>query len=392
MKIQEALGIPDNFTQCAREVKKAVVASIGDLKTTHSNFKTNIKDLDMRIVSDSKKIIINEINLLVSIKDKKIPSNNPPCKITGTSVTGKDVFVDGRSVSTASPNILDLTFQVTLDSSRCSQQDLQNCFKNHPLIEFTHELKHKFDLVARSSMLAKNMAQYQSLTNSLKNRDDLTSFRPFFEFLIRSYFSNNIEMSVRAVEIKVQMEEENVTKANFYKFLFDTKSFQFIRSCRDYSFRQFIGSIKSNLDDVQQILSNRSLNNLNEQEQIKELLKLFHRHLINALEESMVRLLSVEEHRYSIPSAEFSKNENKIDFFEKFKKEANKFVGREEEFFKKACKQISEQGLKAFKKIAKLYALAESLDEDCQGYGFTVTEEEEDFQLTFAEYFRRSFE
>jgi len=359
--ITEALGVPDNILNTAKEVYDMVAVNLKSIDEKEDEYTfTNYPNY---ILGDKKKIKIDEIELTVKVEEFSKHKGKPEILSMGM---GQEFHFDRdvkfkRSVPSTKAEI-HITFGV---GDEWEPYELYSVFtkdKNKHLPSIAHELKHKYDKQAKELDLVGRDAEYQT-TQRYGNYGIPAIDHKFMRYL---YYSHMTENLVRPVEIASEMEYENITKSQFYQFLTHNRVYQELQEIKNFTFEKFINMIHKSMDRVDALLNYANINykNMSDGEKIQEVLELVYINLVNnkmdifmdmtrnkreEFEDMLKQMMGIDVNPMS---GEIS------DVRNKFFNYISKFKDKPTDFFKSEIENMSYVANKLLKKISKLYAMA----------------------------------
>ena len=347
--LSEAVGVPKNIIPVAKEVHSLLTFFVKQIPNPLKKYSEAYKDQNFVITSenDSKQTTINQVKFCYSPFVKSQPRKDI-CSCIGISIAKEQRIEGNRIVYVGEKNCLAITIHTEICSYDCSQDQLENCILEYCTVPvIAHELKHKFDTDAQNSIEFKQFLEYQAKARTLMSNSDILFIKAFHDFLFKSYFVSDIESSVHAVELAAEMSEKKIKKVEFYKFFKSSTIYRQLQDCRNYTFVSFTSKLHNEQDQIDNLLEINGINaDLPEQQKVEEAIKLFTEELLNASEDYISAIAHDDKDQ-----KQFIK-----DFANKLKvHSADPFA-----YFKKACDEIAVKGEKVFKKIAKIYSLAES--------------------------------
>lgn len=181
-------------------------------------------------------------------------------------------------------------------------------------------------------------------------KSDILFIDAFVDFLTKSQFVCDYEKSVYATEVAAEMWMKDIKKKEFYEFYASTNVYKNLKECRNYSWEVFQNNLLKDQTKIDSLLALNGLcpESLSDEAKIKKSIKLF------ALE------LSVASEDFIYFFAHY--DDGKRQFLSTL---MFAFMFQEKEpvsYFKKECRNISIRGEQIFKKVSKVYALAENYD------------------------------
>ena len=359
--ITEALGVPDNILNTAKEVYDMVAVNLKSIDEKEDEYTfTNYPNY---ILGDKKKIKIDEIELTVKVEEFSKHKGKPEILSMGMEQEfhfDRDVKFK-RSVPSTNAEI-HITFGVGDEWEPCELYSVFTKDKNKHLPSIAHELKHKYDKQAKELDLIGRDAEYQT-TQRYGNYGIPAIDHKFMRYL---YYSHMTENLVRPVEIASEMEYENITKSQFYQFLTHNRVYQELQEIKNFTFEKFINMIHKSMDRVDVLLDyvNIDYKNMSDSKKIQEVLELVYINLVNnkmdifmdmtrnkreEFEDMLKQMMGIGVNPMS---GEIS------DVRNKFFNYISKFKDKPTDFFKSEIENMSYVANKLLKKISKLYAMA----------------------------------
>lgn len=359
--IKEALGVPDNVINIAKEVFDMVATNLKSIDEKEDEYTfNNYPNYEM---GDKKKIVIDEIELTVNVENFPEHKGRPEILSMGMGQQfhfDRDVKLKKTSPSATAE--MHITFAV---GDEWEPYELYSTFvknKNVHLPSIAHELKHKYDKQAKEFDLIGRDAEYQA-TQRYGNFGIPAIDHKFMRYL---YYSHMAENLVRPVEIASEMEYENITKSQFYQFLTNNRVYQELQEIKNFTFEKFINMIHESMDRVDKVLDyvGEDYENMSDSEKIKRILELVYINLVNNKMEIFMDMTTnrkeeLENMLKQMLGQDISHTEGEIgDVRKKFFNYVTKFKGKPLEFFKSEIENMSYVANKMLKKISKLYAMA----------------------------------
>lgn len=370
--LNEAVGVPKNIISVAKEVRGLLSSFIEHVPNPLKQYSEIYEDQNFVIASEND----SKQTRIIQVEFSYFPFVSPHprkdiCSCMGISMDREQKIEGNRIVSVGKKNCLKISIHTEICSLDCSREQLVDCVGKYCTTSvIAHELKHKFDTDARNSIKFKQFLEYQAKARTLMSNSDILLVKTFHDFLFKSYFISDIESSVHAVELATEMSVQKIKKVEFYKFLKSSTIYKQLQECRSYTFQTFSNKLHSDQLQIDNLLEINGFDpDLPEEQKVEEAVKLFTKELMSASED-YISLVAHDDK----DQKQFIK-----DFAESLKlHSADPFV-----YFKKSCDQIAEKGEKVFKKIAKLYSLAESTEPRLR-HAFLVDIQD----MSFANYYK----
>lgn len=181
-------------------------------------------------------------------------------------------------------------------------------------------------------------------------KSDILFNDAFVDFLTKSQFVCDYEKSVYATEVAAEMWMKDIKKKDFYEFYTSTNVYKNLKECRNYSWEVFQNNLLKDQAKINSLLTLNELcpESLSDEAKIEKSIKLFAQELSVASEDFI----------YFFARHDDGKRQFLLALMFAF------LFGEKEpvSYFKKECRNISRRGEQIFKKVSKVYALAENYD------------------------------
>lgn len=181
-------------------------------------------------------------------------------------------------------------------------------------------------------------------------KSDILFIDALVDFLTKSQFVSNYERSVYATEVAAEMWMKDIKKKDFYEFYTSTNVYKNLKECRNYSWEVFENNLLKDQTKIDRLLALNELctEGLSNETKIEKSIKLFTQELSVASEDFVYFFAHHDDgKRQFLSTLMFA------------------FMFQEKEpvsYFRKECRNISRRGEQIFKKVSKIYALAENYD------------------------------
>jgi hypothetical protein len=163
-----------------------------------------------------------------------------------------------------------------------------------------------------------------------------------------------------------RMKLKGITKDQFREFFENDKTFQELKSIRDFSYKHFITELYEQMDSIDDLLEHAGLDyqNMTEEEKIKEVLKLVYMNLAHAKKDNFDKMTSDGNSMLAdlrrmlnlpVPPSENEEGFDKVR--NKFLNHLIKYRDREDEFFIDECERFNYEATKLIKRLVKIYSL-----------------------------------
>jgi hypothetical protein len=361
--ISERLGVPDSILESAEVLYGIVTDYLKGLRTKEEGY-TLMKDVDLQI-SDLK---VNE--LVIEIRIEEIDGYNGKAELASMGMANRFRFSDVRmfKVGDKSSKIeLSINFIVSEDWEINELYERLTRDKVEVTSILAHELKHYYDKQKKDISLIGDDAQYQAITSSGLN----FGIPVISDFMRYTYFIHNAENLVRSTEVASRMSLQNVTKDNFREFLENDIVYKELIDIKNFSFEYLIQRMKSEMDNIDNLLGYARVDygNMSEDEKIKRVLELVYINLVNGKLDIFDRMISTEQEQnlkmvnklFGFPIPDFVKQKDKVR--NNFYNFVTKYKNNEIQFFVDECERFNYISTKIIKKIGKLYDMAQDKQE-----------------------------
>jgi len=211
---------------------------------------------------------------------------------------------------------------------------------------FTHELMHSFDAFKKSSRSVASRVDYASNLSPILDLDQLKKLMHLM------YYTHDIENAVRSSQLAAEIYDQRVTQEQFKEFLVENEMFVTLKRAKEYSYEEFVSSIKADISKVKQMIGAENSGASDE-----KLIKWF----LDAVVGQMIANKGKYLEAFLNMDGQLVFGNDKKSFIAKTMSDFAKF-GTGEAFFRNEIKQMNQVAGKMIKKIAGLYALIPHLD------------------------------
>jgi hypothetical protein len=359
--ITEALGVPDNILNTAKEVFDMVAVNLKSIDEKEDQYTfTNYPHYEL---GGKKKIIIDEIELTVNVEEFSGYDGKPDVMSMGMGQSFHfDRDVKLKKTEPSSTAEIEITFGVGSD---WEPYELYNAFiknKDKYLPSIAHELKHKYDKQSKEFDLVGRDAEYQAIMR-YGNFGIPAVDQKFMRFL---YYGHMAENLVRPVEIASEMEHQNINKSQFYEFLKNNRVYKELQEIKDFTFEKFIMMIHEQMDRVDKLLEHmgEDPSSMTDSEKIRMVLEKVYFILLNNKMDIFMDMTTNKQEELEnalkhMMGQEIDPMVGEIgDVRKKFLNYVSKFRDKPLDFFKSEIENMSYNANKMLKKISKLYAMA----------------------------------
>jgi hypothetical protein len=364
--LTEALGVPDSILESSEDIFNMVAE---DLKTINSKKDKYTFDNDVDIViGDKKKINIDKITLNVNVEHFDGFEGKPEIVSMAMGQTfhfDREVMMKRINKSTVAE--MEITFAV---GDEWEPTDLYESFmkeKDEHMSSIAHEIKHKYDKQSKETDLVGRDAEYAA-TQRYGHFGVPAIDNVFMRYM---YYIHMTESLVRAVEVASQIRSKNITKSQFRDFLENNRVYKELIDIRNYSFRQLLTDLKSQMNNVNKVLDyvDVDYSNMSEREKIIKFLEIVYVNLVNKKMDLFMDMTKNKSEEFrslfsSLFGSTLGGEEQKIEdqkvdkVRQKFYNYIIKYRDRPVDFFKDEIENYSYNANKMIKKLSKLYDMA----------------------------------
>ena len=364
--ITEALGVPDTILDAAEQVFDSVAQDIKSIRTKRDEY-TFRGSVGIQL-GDKKKIDIDDYELTVNIQQPDGYDEEPQIASMGMAqFFNFDRNIMMKRVRKSSTAEIEIDYVVPEDWNPSDLYASLMKSKTKHLASIAHELKHKYDKQAKEIDLIGRDALYTSTNKMGRSRIPAIDL----VFMRSLYFVSMAENLVRPVEIASVMKSKNITKSQFKDFLMKTDVYRELQNIKNYTFEDFIGELRNQMDRVDALLSHLNidgLENMSEDEKIKKVLEVVYATLTNTRLDIFQDMTSSEQDNLmDMFKGLFGQNIIKNDLQQKrleqvrnkFYNYAAKYKDNPTKFFEDEFENFNYTANKVLKRLSKLYALAQ---------------------------------
>jgi len=250
---------------------------------------------------------------------------------------------------------LQATIVVPEDLESFGADDITELFKSQrPRIisVLAHELKHAYDSFKKPHKTVIDTSKYQTYSSFR------TNLEPIDSLIFDLYYINTVESLVRPSEIYTLMREKKISKKDFLDFLQSTDTYKNLLKIRNFSYKKFREELKQYKDDIERIVS--GFDNVDElPDNFEETLDIFLGAVYKTIGQSVVsyaqRIVTTGLGFLSILTGI---PENRIKIYDKVVKDISKYEENPIKYYEFLEKMFKFEGMKAIKRLSKLYSLA----------------------------------
>lgn len=354
IKLNEAVGVPTNIVEVARQLYEKIMSELNpddNLKTQFNKpiiFKGNFQIGNYKF----KKIKI--YFKLEDLNDYEFNNIEKPKVLLSSMQHHGKVEMNAKFNYEVSQNLntVELSIIFAVDNDTTSQ-DVINEFKKEKITmisSLAHELKHAYDESVNSLVQTHKRVDYK-----IGNERRFGDIQPLNKLLNYMYFAHTTENLVRASEIFAALEENGITKKDFYDFITNHKTYTMYKDGSELTYEGLRNELKLIVPNIKKTFEHNGIyypKNISEDDMVSLTLLKFFETLLNWKAGVMNELLS---NNFLEMMLGFSDGKQK--YFENYLKKIGRFGGDYERFFKYEINQIRHISRKMMKKISKVYSL-----------------------------------
>lgn len=345
--ILEAVGVPSNIINVAREIYDRLFyeitrfKDIEDLTNNQMSFTGDFRISDYNIKEVIMGITFSEHNK-IRIAGMNFHKSNPRLKD------------NNKLYYTSNPNIVELSIDFVGPSNTTIDELLEfiDKDKTEMVIDLTHELKHAYDSYKQPHESAKERSEYITIQN---NR--FANIKPLDSLLFYIYFIHNIENLVRPSEFAAALEENKITKKDFYNFITNNRVFKYLNEIRKLTYADLKQSLMGEISNIKNLFESIGLDSdLPDEKLVNKTLELFYINIVNWNVDSLKEVLSIG---VSFFDRFFGGglSDEKEEVLIKYAKRLRRFSDNYEDFYETLLRNNSVVAHKMIKKISKVYSL-----------------------------------
>jgi hypothetical protein len=343
--LTEALGVPENILESAEKLYKNIKIYIDNLDDPIEDTYTFNKKISLRI----SEMMINEVEVELGFTET---TQVDEVRYYSMSYSHKSKFDDRKLKIVDKPFAGKINLNIDFAYPPGSTMDDVKNYFNKESIDITsslaHELKHSFDATKTPGRTVKSMSSYLGVQRTN------FPFKPISDFLFNLYFIHGIENLVRPTEIASLLKSNNVKKRDFYNFLLDSNLYNKLKMVNNFTYSNMVNELKDDSENVKDFLEHIGVDVDSDDPDylVNKLLRVLYVNIVNNTTSSAKSLMSnnmFEELMGFIGQKDV--------LYSRIFKEALKFQGREEDYYKYQEKYFKYISDKMIRKISKLYAM-----------------------------------
>jgi hypothetical protein len=250
---------------------------------------------------------------------------------------------------------LQATIVVPEDLESFGADDITELFKSQKkkiISVLSHELKHAYDSFKKPHKTVINTSKYQTYSSFR------TNLEPIDSLIFDLYYINTVESLVRPSEIYTLMREKKISKKDFLDFLQSTDTYKNLLKIRNFSYKKFREDLKQYKNEIEGIVS--GFDNVDElPDNFEETLDIFLGAVYKTIGQSVVSYAQgIVTTGLGFLSILTGIPENRIKIYDKVVKDISKYEENPIKYYEFLEKMFKFEGMKAIKRLSKLYSLA----------------------------------
>lgn len=351
--INEKLGVPEGNVESAEEVYNFILNSLREKSSLISKSDTvRYDDLDLDLIELGviKLLKVGELefkNIRVSItpyfNDREFTIIGMSVGIKHTDQTTTSILFEKDKISN-----LDIMLRYAVIEGETTYQDIYDDFtktKDDKIGSLSHEIKHMYDKYMFGKEMFGDLSSYSIFTNK---RFGISAIDKFIYLL---YLTSKTENLVRSSEIAGQIKSLDITKEDFKEFLENTRLYDNIKMCKNFSFDQMKKDIYHDTKNIREVLKMSGITAPDSDGELVELiLELTYQNIVGGSIERLSSMMNLDNPMKQLLGL-IKKEEE--DYFNKYIKKTT--FENKEKYFEYCEKMIKFESNKVLKKISKLY-------------------------------------
>lgn len=351
--LNEVVGVPTNITEIARQLYDKIMSGInpntklryffgnpivlkGDFQINNYKFDTIELDFDVN-----------------SLDNYDVDGEKEKVYILGMSQRSTVKMTDNFNYTlNQDTDKIDLRIKLAVDDDITAQDVIDKLTKDRVRIisSLAHEIKHGYDEFIKPVSKTDKRVEYQ-----IGGDQGFANIEPLNKLISYMYFAHTTENLVRATELSAVLEEEGITKEDFYKFITNYDVYKIYRDGANISYEGLRSDLKELIPQIKRVLEINDIDyddDASDDEIINLILFTFFDTLKNWRSGFMKRFLIQTEMEHL-----FGFEGDKKRYFDRYISKINRFGDDYKKFIKYEINQTRNICLKMMKKLSKLYSL-----------------------------------
>jgi hypothetical protein len=376
--LNEARGVPDNIVNLANKLYDEIL------------------DLDLDMMDEIDGAFEGSDPNDKSLRSYLKTGFNGPFNISDFKISGIDFMIEKRvhpkmegfsMISATQRNRSELTDNMKMAFEKTDRvfislefasnniidnDEIENFIKSHKsdiVSNLSHELKHAYDVYKKQYREIKDAAEYRSAQGGWGEIEPLNLFSRGI------YYTSQAENLVRASEISADMGSQGVSKKDFYNFITNHEVYKTLKEFRDLTFESFKADLYNYIPQIKDAIVE-----MGDQPIDPDILQKDDNAIVEFILQVVVIIFSnkktdiVKEIFHNDAMRQVAglslfdmlmrgkgpikdpKGPQKQAFYEKYVKEATKYINRPNDYFKYEINRMSKTADKVMRKVSKIYA------------------------------------
>lgn len=353
INLNEVVGVPTNIVDIARQFYEKIMSGINPNTRLRSFFTTPVVLKGDFQINDYKFNTIELVFDVDSLDNYNIDGEPEKVYVRGMTQRTKVKMTDKFDYTLDQDmDKIDLAIKLTIDDD-ITAQDVIDVFterKSAIISSLAHEIKHAYDEYKKPISKTHKRVDYQIGSNQR-----FGGIEPLNKLLMYMYFAHTTENLVRATELSATLEEEGITKQDFYKFITNNEVYQMYKNGTNLSYEGLRDDLREIVPQIKQTLDDNDIDyskNATDDEIVDLTLSVFFRVLKNWRGGAMKAYLTqdfVEDF--------FGFRGDKQKYFNRYLSRLDRFGDDYKKFIKHEINQTRNICLKMTKKLSKLYSI-----------------------------------
>ena len=354
IKLTEAVGVPTNIVEVAQQLYNKIISGINPKEDiTYFLTKTITLKGDFQINDYKFKTIKVSFNVDDINDYHSTDGELPRIQLLGMSHRGKvKINAKFNFDSINNMNKVDLAIKFAADSDVTTQEVIDEFKKERTLMvsSLAHELKHAYDDYVKPTSNTNKRVDYQ-----VGSQRKFGNIPPLNNLLGYMYFAHTTENLVRSTELYAALEENGITKEEFYKFITNHKVYENYKKGTNLSYEKLRDDLKAIIPQIKETFNDNDIDypeNVTDEDMVDITLLQFFKTLLQWKAGSMKEFLADD-----FMESMFGFRGAKQRYFDNYLSKITRFGGDYERFFRYEINQTRNICLKMTKKLSKLYSL-----------------------------------
>jgi hypothetical protein len=351
--LNEVVGVPTNVVDIARQLYNRIMSKLNPNTKLKSFFTIPITLMGEFQINDYRFDTIEVVFDVDSLDNYDVDGEREKVYIRGMSQRSTVKMTDNFNYTLdQDTDKIDISIKLTIDDDVTAQDIIDKFTEDRVRIisSLAHEIKHGYDEFANPISKTHKRVEYQ-----IGNTQRFGDIEPLNKLLLYMYFAHTTENLVRATELSAVLEEEGITKEDFYRFITNNDVYTIYRNGANLSYEGLRSDLKDIVPEIKKILKGNNIDyeiNATDDEIVDLTLFTFFDTLKDWRGGIMRRFLiqNQMEHLFGFEG-------DKKRYFDKYLAKIDRFGDDYKKFIKYEINQTRNICLKMMKKLSKLYSL-----------------------------------